>query len=98
MKYKISQEKLNHLGSDVLNDIYGQLQTQKDPNRYYDENGKGRIHVRKNVPHILFKDYQKMVEAIDVTSDIWGQIIQHWLKENYGRNQFDEFAWLSYDI
>jgi len=98
MKYEISQEKLNHLGSVVLDDIYGPLHTERDDNRYFDDNGKGRIHVRKNTPHILFKDYQKMVSAIDVDTDVWGHIIQHWMEERYGRKLFDEFAWLSYEI
>ena len=71
MKYEISQEKLNHLGSVVLDDIYGPLHTERDDNRYFDDNGKGRIHVRKNTPHILFKDYQKMLSAIDVDTNVW---------------------------
>jgi hypothetical protein len=98
MKYEITQEKLNQLGSNVLDEIYGPLHTEKDRNRFFDDNGKGRIHIRRNTPHILFKDYQKMVSAIEVNTGVWGHILQHWLKENYGRNLFDEFAWLSYDI
>jgi len=98
MKYEITQDKLNQLGGSVLDDIYGPLHTEKDHNRYFDGNGKGRIHVRKNIPHILFKDYQKMSSAIDVNTDIWAQIIQHWFKDRYKRNLFDEFAWLSYDL
>jgi hypothetical protein len=54
--------------------------------------------VRKNIPYILFKDYQKMSSAIDVKTDVWANIIQYWLKDRYGINLFDEFAWLSYDI
>lgn len=98
MKYEIKQDKLNYLGALILDDIYGELHTQKDNNRFYDENGKGRIHVRKNVPHILFKDYEKMMSEIDVDAHVWGQIIQYWLKERYGRQLFDEIAWLTYDI
>ena len=98
MKYEISQDKLNELGSNVLDDIYGPLHTEKDGNRYFDDNGKGRIHVRKNIPYILFKDYQKMSSAIDVNTGEWAQIIQYWLKDRYSRNLFDEFAWLTYDI
>jgi hypothetical protein len=98
MKYEISQDKLNKLGSSILDDIYGPLHTEKDNNRYFDDNGKGRIHVRRNTPHILFKDYQKMASAIDVNTDVWGHIIQYWMEERYGRKLFDEFAWLSYDI
>ena len=98
MKYEISQDKLNELGSNVLDDIYGPLHTEKDGNRYFDDNGKGRIHVRKNIPYILFKDYQKMSSAIDVNTGAWAQIIQYWLKDRYSRNLFDEFAWLTYDI
>jgi hypothetical protein len=98
MMYQISQDKLNELGASVLDDIYGPLHTEKDNNRYFDDNGNGRIHVRKNIPYILFKDYQKMSSAIDVKTDVWANIIQYWLKDRYGRNLFDEFAWLSYDI
>ena len=98
MKYEITQDKLNLLGAAILNDIYGQLHTQKDNNKFYDEDGKGRIHIRKNIPHILFKDYQKMASEIDVDTNVWGQIIQYWLKDSYGRNLFDEFGWLTYDI
>lgn len=98
MKYEISQDKLNELGANVLDDIYGPLYTEKDGNRYFDDNGKGRIHVRKNIPYILFKDYQKMSSAIDVNTGEWAQIIQYWLKDRYGRNLFGEFAWLTYDI
>jgi hypothetical protein len=98
MTYEITQDKLNHLGLSVLDDIYGHLQTQKDKNRFFDEDGKGRIHIRKNTPHILFKDYQKMMSAIDVNTGVWAQILKHWLQERYGRNVFDEFAWLTYDL
>ena len=71
MKYKISENKLNELGAIVLDDIYGPLHTEKDNNRYFDDNGKGRIHVRRNTPHILFKDYQKMALSIDLKTDVW---------------------------
>jgi len=98
MNYEITQDKLNDLGANVLDDIYGPLHTEKDHNRYFDDNGKGRIHIRKNVPHILFKDYQKMISAIDVNTNVWGHIIQHWLNYKYDRKLFDEFAWLTYDI
>ena len=98
MKYEITQDKLNQLGGNVLDEIYGELHTKKDNNRFFDDNGNGRIHIRKKVPHILFKDYQKMVSQIDVQTNVWGQIIQNWLKEKYARNLFDEFAWLTYDI
>jgi hypothetical protein len=98
MNYEITQDKLNHLGAHVLDDIYGHLHTQKDNNRYFDDNGKGRIHIRRNTPHILFKDYKKMVSEIDVDTNAWGHIIQHWFNDRYGRNVFDEFAWLSYEI
>lgn len=98
MNYEITQDKLNDLGANVLDDIYGPLHTRKDNNRYYDDNGKGRIHIRRNTPYILFEDYQKMVLKIDVNNPTWGHIIQYWLNDRYGRNIFDEFAWLSYDI
>lgn len=98
MNYEITQDKLNDLGARVLDDIYGPLHTQRDNNRYFDDNGKGRIHIRRNTPYILFKDYQKMALAIDVNNSVWGHIIQFWLNDRYGRNIFDEFAWLSYDI
>ena len=98
MNYEITQDKLNDLGARVLDDIYGPLHTQKDNNRYFDDNGKGRIHIRRNTPYILFKDYQKMALAIDVNNSGWGHIIQYWLNDRYGRNIFDEFAWLTYDI
>ena len=98
MNYEIKQDKLNHLGAYVLDGIYGPLHTQKDKNRYFDDNGKGRIHVRKNIPHILFKDYQKMLSEINVDTNVWAQIIQHWFKDRYDRNLFDEFAWLSYEL
>jgi hypothetical protein len=98
MKYEINQHRLNELGSILLDEIYGPLHTEKDNNRYFDDNGKGRIHIRKNVPYILFKDYQKMYSTIDVKTDVWGQIIQFWFKNRYDRNLFDEFAWLTYDI
>jgi hypothetical protein len=39
-----------------------------------------------------------MALAIDVNNSVWGHIIQHWFKDRYGRNIFDEFAWLTYDI
>jgi hypothetical protein len=98
MNYEITQDKLNDLGARVLDDIYGPLHTQRDNNRYFDDNGKGRIHIRRNTPYILFKDYQKMALAIDVNNSVWGHIIQYWLNDRYGRNIFDEFAWLTYDI
>jgi hypothetical protein len=98
MNYEITQDKLNDLGARVLDDIYGPLHTQRDNNRYFDDNGEGRIHIRRNTPYILFKDYQKMALAIDVNNSVWGHIIQHWFKDRYGRNIFNEFAWLSYDI
>ena len=98
MKYEISQDKLNQLGASVLDDIYGPLHTEKDNNRYFDDNGKGRIHVRRNIPHILFKDYQKMVSEIDVNTNVWSHIIQHWFKDRYDRKLFDEFAWLTYEL
>jgi hypothetical protein len=98
MKYEITQDKLNLLGANVLDGIYGDLHTEKDNNRYFDINGEGRIHIRKNVPHILFKDYQKMSSQIDVKTNVWAQIIQNWLKEKYGRNIFDEFGWLTYNL
>jgi hypothetical protein len=98
MNYEITQDKLNHLGAHVLDDIYGHLHTQKDKNRYFDDDGKGRIHIRRNTPHILFKDYKKMVSEIDVDTNAWGHIIQHWFNDRYGRNVFDKFAWLSYEI
>ena len=98
MNYEITQDKLNDLGARVLDDIYGPLHTQRDNNRYFDDNGKGRIHIRRNTPYILFKDYQKMALAIDVNNSVWGHIIQHWFNDRYGRNIFDEFAWLTYDI
>ena len=98
MNYEITQDKLNDLGARVLDDIYGPLHTQRDNNRYFDDNGKGRIHIRRNTPYILFKDYQKMALAIDVNNSGWGHIIQYWLNDRYGRNIFDEFAWLTYDI
>ena len=98
MKYEITQEKLNQLGASILDDIYGPLHTEKDNNRFFDDNGKGRIHVRRNTPHILFKDYQKMVSAIEVKTGVCVHIIQYWLEERYGRKLFDEFAWLTYDI
>jgi len=98
MNYEITQDKLNDLGARVLDDIYGPLHTERDNNRYFDDNGKGRIHIRRNTPYILFKDYQKMALAIDVNNSVWGYIIQYWLNDRYGRNIFDEFAWLSYDI
>ena len=98
MKYEISQDKLNKLGASILDDIYGPLHTEKDRNRYFDDTGRGKIHIRKNIPYILFKDYQKMTSAIDATTDVWGLIIQYWFEERYGRRLFEEFAWLSYDI
>ena len=98
MNYEITQDKLIDLGARVLDDIYGPLHTQRDNNRYFDDNGKGRIHIRRNTPYILFKDYQKMALAIDVNNSVWGHIIQYWLNDRYGRNIFDEFAWLTYDI
>ena len=98
MNYEITQDKLNDLGARVLDDIYGPLHTERDNNRYFDDNGKGRIHIRRNTPYILFKDYQKMALAIDVNNSVWGHIIQYWLNDRYDRNIFDEFAWLSYDI
>jgi len=98
MKYEITQDKLNQLGGNILDEIYGQLHTEKDNNRYFDDNGNGRIHIRKNIPHILFKDYQKMVSQIDVETNVWALIIQNWLKEKYGRNIFDEFGWLTYNL
>jgi len=98
MNYEITQDKLNDLGARVLDDIYGPLHTERDNNRYFDDNGKGRIHIRRNTPYILFKDYQKMTLAIDANNSVWGHIIQYWFNDRYGRNIFDEFAWLSYDI
>ena len=40
MKYEINQDRLNELGSILLDEIYGPLHTEKDNNRYFDDNGK----------------------------------------------------------
>lgn len=98
MDYKIPQDKLFQLGKNILDEIYGPLHPQNDKNRLFDDNGKGRIHIRKNVPYILFKDYQKMSEQMDVGTGLWGQIIQSWMNERYSRKLFDEFAWLTYEL
>jgi hypothetical protein len=97
MDIKISEDRLNEISFPILDEVYGILNTP-DKTRFYDESGEGRILIRKNQPHIYFKDYRKLSSIMDLQPHIWGIVIKNWLKQNFGINVKPEFVWMSWTI
>jgi hypothetical protein len=98
MKYEISQDRLNEIATPILDEVFGPLHPQGDKNRLFDDEGIGRIHIRRNTPHISPKDFKRLISELDLPPHIWAKVIQHWMKERYDRDVIDEFAWLSYSL
>ena len=100
MQIVIPKEKLNNILFPIFDEIYGVLNNEKDNTRYFDEYGEGRVHVRtrKKVGYILFKDFQKMNEFINLPSEIWFGSFIDWFHQNYGVKLDSELSWLSYKL
>jgi hypothetical protein len=97
MTYKISQERLNEICFPILDEVYGVL-TTKDKIHFYDENGQGRIYIRRKEPHIYFKDYKKLISELELNTHIWGLVLKNWIKENFNIKVEGEFSWLTWSI
>jgi len=97
MDVKISEERLNDICFPIIDEVFGVLSTP-DNYRFFDESGEGRILIRKNQPHITFKDYRKLSSEIELNPYIWGVVLKHWLKQNFGVNVKPEFVWLTWSI
>lgn len=97
MDIKISQKRLNEICFPILDEVYGILTTPNKTN-FYDENGNGRIYVRRKEPHIYFKDYKKIISELELNTYIWGLIIKDWIKDRNNINVNDEFSWLTWSI
>jgi len=98
MVYKISQERLNRVCFSILDEIYGVLHNNENPNAFYDEENKGRILIRKGQPHIYYKDLMKMINEVKLDPYMWGYVIKDWMKERFDRDVKDEFVWLTWSI
>ena len=100
MQYIIERERLNNVAFPILDEIYGVLSNKKDKTRYFDEYGDGRVHVRtrKKTGYILFSDFKKMKEELDLPQELWFEIFLDWFENRYGVRLDPELAWLSYSL